>query len=112
MERERFAELVREALDDLPPIFHKKMMNIEVIVEEEPIAQTSLLGLYQGVPFKHRGVWYGNVLPDKITLFKKNIERVSHTEEEVKQWVQKVLIHEIGHYFGFSEADLHRLDNH
>lgn len=112
MERERFAELVREALDDLPTIFHEKMKNIEVVVEEEPIAQTSLLGLYQGVPFKHRGVWYGNVLPDKITLFKKNIERVSHTEEEVKQWVQKVLIHEIGHYFGFSEADLHRLDSH
>ncbi|MGB7055571.1 MAG: metallopeptidase family protein [bacterium] len=112
MEPGRFAELVREALDDLPPIFRKKMKNIEVVVEEEPIAQRSLLGLYQGVPFKHRGVWYGNVLPDKITLFKRNIERVSQTEEEVKQWVQKVLIHEIGHYFGFSEADLHRLDNH
>ena len=111
MDRERFAELVREALDELPPIFREKMKNIEVIVEEEPIAQESLLGLYQGVPFKHRGVWYGNVLPDKITLFKRNIERVSRTDEEIKQWVHKVLIHEIGHYFGFSEADLHRLDN-
>ena len=109
MERERFAELVREALDDLPTVFRSKMRNIEVVVEEEPIAQASLLGLYQGVPFKHRGVWYGNVLPDKITLFKRNIERVSRTEEEVTQWVRKVLIHEIGHYFGFTEADLHRL---
>ncbi|MGD8979139.1 MAG: metallopeptidase family protein [candidate division WOR-3 bacterium] len=86
------------------------MHNIEVVVEEEPVAQSSLLGLYQGVPFKHRGVWYGNVLPDKITLFKRNIERVSRTEEEVREWVKKVLIHEIGHYFGFSEADLHRLN--
>ena len=111
MEREKFAELVREALDSLPPVFSEKMSNIEVVIEEEPIAQASLLGLYQGVPFKHRGVWYGNVLPDKITLFKKNIERVSRTEEEVREWVQKVLIHEIGHYFGFSEADLHRLDS-
>ncbi|MGD9380698.1 MAG: metallopeptidase family protein [candidate division WOR-3 bacterium] len=110
MERERFAELVREALDDLPPVFRSKMHNIEVVVEEEPVAQSSLLGLYQGVPFKHRGVWYGNVLPDKITLFKRNIERVSRTEEEVREWVKKVLIHEIGHYFGFSEADLHRLN--
>jgi predicted Zn-dependent protease with MMP-like domain len=49
-------------------------------------------------------------LPDKITLFKRNIERVSRTEEEVREWVKKVLIHEIGHYFGFSEADLHRLN--
>ena len=111
MERERFAELVREALDDLPPIFRNKMSNVDVVVEEEPIAQKTLLGLYQGVPFKHRGVWYGNVLPDKITLFKKNIERVSQTEDEIKEWVRKVLIHEIGHYFGFSEADLQRLNS-
>jgi predicted Zn-dependent protease with MMP-like domain len=109
MERERFAELVREALDDLPSEFRSKMRNIEVVVEEEPIVQESLLGLYQGVPFRHRGIWYGNVLPDKITLFKRNIERVSRTEEEVRDWVHKVLIHEIGHYFGFSEADLRRL---
>jgi len=110
MESARFAELVREALDALPAVFRKKLKNIQVVVEEEPIQQTSLLGLYQGVPFKYRGVWYGNVLPDKITLFKKNIERVSHTEEEVRQWVGKVLIHEVGHYFGLSEADLRRLD--
>lgn len=110
MKRERFAELVREALDGLPAIFRKKMHNVEVVVEEEPVGQKSLLGLYQGVPFKHRGVWYGNVLPDRITLFKRNIERVSRTEDEVKDWVRRVLIHEIGHYFGFSEADLRRLD--
>jgi len=112
MERERFAELVREALDNLPAIFRKKLKNVQVVVEEEPIAQESLLGLYQGVPFKHRGVWYGNVLPDKITLFKKNIERVSRTEEEIKDWVNKVLVHEIGHYFGFTDEDLKRINTH
>ena len=111
MEREKFGELVREALDDLPPIFSEKMKNIDIVVEDEPIAQTSLLGLYQGVPFKHRGVWYGNVLPDRIVLFKRNIERVSRTDEEIKNWVREVLIHEIGHYFGFSESDLRRLSS-
>jgi len=111
MEREKFAELVREALDGLPKIFRKKISNIEVVVEEEPVAQHGLLGLYQGVPFKHRGVWYGNVLPDRITLFKKNIERISRTDDEIKEWVHKVLIHEVGHYFGFSEVDLRRLDH-
>lgn len=87
------------------------MKNIDIVVEDEPIAQTSLLGLYQGVPFKHRGVWYGNVLPDRIVLFKRNIERVSRTDEEIKNWVREVLIHEIGHYFGFSESDLRRLSS-
>jgi predicted Zn-dependent protease with MMP-like domain len=110
MEREEFSKLIREALDNLPPIFSEKMQNIDVVVEDEPIAQTSLLGLYQGVPFRRRGVWYGNVLPDRIVLFKKNIERISRTDEEIKNWVREVLIHEIGHYFGFSEADLRKLD--
>jgi predicted Zn-dependent protease with MMP-like domain len=109
MDREKFAELVREALDALPPILRKKMHNIQVVVEEGPVEKGSLLGLYQGVPFKHRGVWYGNVLPDRITLFKSNIERISRTDEEIEDWVREVLIHEIGHYFGFSEADLRKL---
>ena len=112
MDRDKFAELVREALDSLPSVFRKRLNNIQIVIEDEPVAQTSLLGLYQGVPFKHRGVWYGNVLPDRITLFKKNIERVSRTENELRDWINKVLIHEIGHYFGFSEADLQRLDKH
>lgn len=111
MEREKFAELVREALDGLPQIFSDKMKNIDIVVEDEPIGQTSLLGVYQGVPFKHRGVWYGNVLPDRIVLFKRNIERVSRTDDEIKNWVREVLIHEIGHYFGFSESDLRRLSS-
>jgi len=111
MDSEKFVELVREALDNLPALLRKKISNIQVVVEDEPIEQNGLLGLYHGVPFKHRGVWYGNVLPDRITLFKKNIERISRTDDEIREWVQKVLIHEIGHYFGFSEADLRRLDN-
>ncbi len=110
MNREEFAELVREALDGLPRIFRDKMRNIEVVVEDTPVDKEGLLGLYHGVPFKHRGVWYGNVLPDRIILFKRNIERVSRTEEDVKAWVHKVLMHEIGHYFGFSEVDLRKLD--
>lgn len=110
MTSERFAELVRQALDSLPPIFRRKLKNIQVVVEEEPIAHKSLLGLYQGVPFKHRGIWYGNVMPDKITLFKRNIERISNSDDDIEDWINKVLIHEIGHYFGFSEEDLHRLD--
>jgi predicted Zn-dependent protease with MMP-like domain len=45
-------------------------------------------------------------MPDKITLFKKNIERISSNEEELKHWIHRVIIHEIGHYFGFDEKGL------
>lgn len=86
------------------------MHNVEIVVEDEPVGSDSLLGLYHGVPFKHRGVWYGNVLPDRITLFKRNIERLSRTEDELRTWVRKVLVHEVGHYFGLNEADLRKLE--
>lgn len=106
MEREKFEKLVHEALKSLPKLFRDKLGNIDIVIEDEPVVHKSLLGLYQGVPLKRRGFWYGNVMPDKITLFQKNIERLSHNEEEIKEWVNRVLIHEIGHYFGFSEEKL------
>jgi len=106
MERDKFEKLVKDALKNLPKIFRDKLKNIDIIIEDEPGIRKSLLGLYQGVPLKRRGFWYGNVMPDKIVLFKNNIERISRSEEEIKNWINKVLIHEIGHYFGFDEKKL------
>lgn len=111
MDQDRFENIVKEAFKNLPKIFRNKLENVEIVIEDEPIQQKSLLGLYQGIPLKRRGVWYGNVLPDKITIFKTNIERISHTEEEIKELINKVLIHEIGHYFGFDEEALRKLQD-
>jgi len=109
MERDKFEGIVKEILKNFPKIFRDKLENVEIVIEDEPIAQKFLLGLYQGIPLKHRGVWYGNVLPDKITFFKDNIERISHSEEELRALIKKVLIHEIGHYFGFDEEALRQI---
>jgi len=108
MQRDEFEKLVKDTLKSLPKIFRDKLKNIDVVIEDEPIVHKSLLGLYQGVPLKRRGLWYGNVMPDKITLFKNNIERISRNDEEIKKWVHKVVIHEIGHYFGFDEDKLRK----
>lgn len=106
MDKESFRKLVVRAIKKLPGVFRRKMENIEIVIEDEPIPQKNLLGLYQGVPLKHRGFWYGNVLPDKITIFQRNIERQGRNEVEIAELVHQVLIHEIGHYFGFDEEDL------
>ncbi|MGB9720440.1 MAG: metallopeptidase family protein [bacterium] len=103
MTREEFERTVKESLKKLPKILRDKLENVEVVVEDAPISQKGLLGLYQGVPLKKRGFWYGNVLPDKITLFKVNIEYLTNNEEETKNLIYEVLLHEIGHYFGFDE---------
>jgi predicted Zn-dependent protease with MMP-like domain len=110
MEKDAFERLVKEALAELPDLFRKKLENLEIVVEELPPRQSGLLGLYQGVPLKRRGVFYGNILPDKITLYKANIEQIAlQRREPLQDWIRRVLFHEIGHHFGFDEESIRRL---
>ncbi len=109
MTKQEFEKIVKGALRNLPKILRSRLENVEIIIEHEPIPQKSLLGLYQGVPLKKRGFWYGNVLPDKITLFKANIEGYARNDDDVKTIIYDVLLHEIGHYFGFDEEALARM---
>lgn len=109
MERDEFDAVVRNVVKGLPRLLRRKLDNVDIVIEEDPIAQAGLLGLYQGVPLKHRGVWYGNVLPDRITLFKANIERLARRPEDVAPLIADVLIHEIGHHLGFDEETLREL---
>ena len=69
-----------------------------------------LLGLYEGIPLTRRGAEYGvyPVVPDTITLYQKNIEAVSRSDEEVRGTIRDVLIHEIGHYFGMTDAEIRK----
>ena len=116
METERFKKLVLEAIECLPFQFKENMKNIDIVVEDYPQANFTkhyhlsqshlLLGLYQGIPLPKRGVNYGNVLPDKITIFQEPVERICHSGEQIKKVVSDVVIHEVGHYFGLSEKDL------
>lgn len=120
MEMALFKELVFEALEDLPEEFARKMDNIDIVIEAFPSKDVieqigarsggSLLGLYQGVPLNRRTAHYGMVMPDKITLFKANIERICFNQEEVKKAVKKTVIHEIAHHFGISDRRLKELN--
>jgi len=115
-----FEELVTEAISGLPEKFKEKMENIVVVIENLPsqelIAEMKikspygLLGLYRGIPYPRRGIWYRNVMPDKIIIFKKPIEVRCNNKEEIKKSVRRVVIHEIGHYFGLGEADLRKIE--
>jgi len=119
MELERFSELVDEAIASIPDGFRSRLDNISVTIE--PIAQPALaremghnpwglLGVYQGVPYRQRGPWYCNVLPDRIIIFQKPIELQSRTAAQIRKLVRQVVIHEVGHYFGLSDDELRRLE--
>ena len=119
--RREFEEIVVSALRRLPKFFKKKMKNVDVVVENRAPrdvlsemglrSPSELLGLYQGVPLDRRGFYYGNVLPDKITLFQIPIESMCQTKEEVEEKVKEVVIHEVGHYFGLDDDKLRELEN-
>jgi predicted Zn-dependent protease with MMP-like domain len=117
MEREKFEQSVIESLKDLPKFFKKKMENISIIIEDFPSLEVQnqmhhgpygLLGLYQGIPYTKRNTWYANVMPDKIIIYQKPIENIAKSEQEIKELVRKVVMHEIGHYYGLSDQELRK----
>jgi len=117
---QEFEALVVLALKRLPRFFKKKMKNVDVVVEDLASrdllsgmglhSPSQLLGLYQGIPLDRRGFYYGNVLPDKITLFQIPIESICRTKEEIEEKVRDVVIHEVGHYFGLNDEKLRELE--
>jgi predicted Zn-dependent protease with MMP-like domain len=119
--REEFEEAVVSALKKLPKFIKEKMENVDMVVEDRAPqdllsemglhSPSELLGLYQGVPLDRRGFYYGNVLPDKITLFQIPIESICKTKEEIKEKIREVVIHEVGHYFGLDDERLWELEN-
>ena len=114
MDRERFEQLVAEAIDSLPDDFSSRMNNVAVVVEDLPSPRDErrfargrlLLGLYQGQPLTKRDSRYAMAFPDKITIYQANIEALCRTDDEIRRQVRKTVLHEIAHHFGIDD---HRL---
>jgi predicted Zn-dependent protease with MMP-like domain len=113
MEEPAFEDLTREALDSLPDELRAQMSNVEVVVEDEPPPGSNLLGLYQGVPLTRRNSFYGGVLPDKITIYRNPLVRLyGHDPELLRSQVRHVVLHEVAHHFGISDARLVEIDRY
>jgi predicted Zn-dependent protease with MMP-like domain len=117
MTRERFRELVEEAIDTIPLKFARQVRNLAIVIEDEPSNELldemeieedgGLLGLYQGTPLNERGWGYGNQLPDRIVLFQLEIEdECDDVEDDIIVAIGETLIHELGHYFGMTEDEI------
>jgi predicted Zn-dependent protease with MMP-like domain len=108
--RDRFEELVSEALDTIPEDLARLMSNCVILVEEDvPPGTPSLLGLYVGTPLTERGEWYSGVLPDRITIYRLPILRMCRDDRDVVDQVRITVIHEVAHHFGIAEDRLHEL---
>jgi predicted Zn-dependent protease with MMP-like domain len=110
--RARFEELVSEAIDGLPEWVHQRLDNVEILVEEHsPADGPELLGLYEGIPLTRRGLDYTWALPDRITLYRRAIEREagSRDPEALRRVIAETIVHEVAHFFGISDDRLHEL---
>ena len=118
---EEIEAIARVALDSLPAEFRESLGDVVFMVEEFADAETlqemdiedpfDLSGLYEGVPLTERSVQESGTLPERIRLFRRPIlDEWSDGEETLEHLVTHVLIHEVGHHFGFSDEDMHALE--
>jgi len=115
-----FSRYVKKALEDLPEEFRSKLENVDVLIEDFADDETldslglaspfQLLGLYVGVPITHQSVFSANALPDRIFLYRIPILAGARDKAAVIGRIREVVIHEVGHHFGFDDTQLERME--
>ena len=111
LDAEAFEALVVDELDQLPDDMVEGLDNVVFVVEDRPEdGSLDLLGLYEGVALTDRGQYGFGELPDRIILFREPL--IAHAEgdlEELREQIHITLVHEIAHYYGIDDEELHRL---
>jgi len=115
----QFKSIVSDTIDAIPPPYIDKLQNVAFIIEDLPTpaqsqqlglrCQDLLFGLYEGVPLPQR-MGTTKLLPDKITLFKKPLEAVSHDIGDLAERVKHTVWHEVAHYYGLDHKRIHELE--
>jgi predicted Zn-dependent protease with MMP-like domain len=122
MELDEFERVAGEALESLPQNVRDYVAGCPILIEELPeldlVRQENLspqvLGLFDGVPATEPGHAPGmgtaqRLGVDRIVLFKRNLEKVAATREELVEQIQITVKHEIAHYLGLDEDEVERL---
>jgi predicted Zn-dependent protease with MMP-like domain len=113
--------MAREALRGLPAPFRDHIEDVVIRVAEfatgEQLAAVGLddpwelTGLYEGRPLSERSIWDAGEMPPVVTLFRQPLlDEWRATGVELDALVTHVVVHEIGHHFGFSDDTMHRLE--
>lgn len=116
-----FEELAAAAFERLPAEFRERSADLLIRVEDfatDDVLQSlgiasplDLLGLYHGVSLDHRSVMDLPRQPDMVFLYRRAIlEEWAEGGETLGDLITHVLVHEIGHHFGFSDADMEHIE--
>jgi predicted Zn-dependent protease with MMP-like domain len=104
----RFDDVVRSALDELPPELATGLRNVAVVVEDENAEDPDLYGLFEGVPLTEGGPGPGD-LPNRIAIYRLPLEADFPDEAQLRDEIRITVLHELGHYFGLDEGRLEEL---
>lgn len=118
---EAFADLIDQALTELPQEYVQRMkQNVAIVWADDPTPEQrvelklhcnqTLFGLYEGLPLPQRYSGVTKITPDKITIFKNPICAASPDMRALKEQIKHTVWHEMAHYFGLDHNRIHRLE--
>jgi len=117
-----FEAIARDALARLPAEFALHTQDLVLAVEEfadtETLAEMGiddpfeLTGLFEGIGLTDQSLEMSGQMPNRVRLFRQPILDEWIAEgEDLEHLIAHVVIHEIGHHFGLSDADMHALED-
>jgi predicted Zn-dependent protease with MMP-like domain len=105
-----FEKLVIAELDDLPDEMVDGLENLVFVVEDRPEdGSLDLLGEYQGIALTERDRYGFGELPDRIVLFREPLLAICDDLDALRDEIHVTLVHEIAHFYGIDDDELHRL---
>jgi predicted Zn-dependent protease with MMP-like domain len=118
---EMIERLARQAIAAMPPLFREHLDGISIQVEdfadEDVLADLGiedpweLSGVYQGRALTEQSVWASGELPPVIKLYRRPLlDEWVDTGVTLDALITHVLVHEVGHHFGFSDEDMHIIE--
>lgn len=110
LDADAFEKLVIAELDLLPDEMVDGLENVAFVTDDRPEdGSLNVLGLYSGVDLTRRGNYGFGELPDRIILYREPLLAVAADLDDLKQQIHVTLVHEIGHFYGIDDDELHRL---
>jgi predicted Zn-dependent protease with MMP-like domain len=97
---DRFEAAVLAALESIPQQFKPYLDNTEFVIEQS--SADGLLGLYEGAT----ALAAGQAFPERVTVYKREHERLADSWEDLVDEVRRTILHEVGHHFGMEEEEL------
>lgn len=107
---EEFEKVVVEELDELPDEMVDGLDNVMFVTEDRPAdGSLDLFGLYEGVALTERDRYGFGELPDRIVLYREPLLAACEDLDELRDEIHITLVHEIAHYYGIDDEQLHEL---